>query len=55
MNAITSITNEATGDITKFTIIHHDYFNYRRLILAVLVFALPAWALRKIFWEEDSN
>jgi hypothetical protein len=55
MNTTSIITNEATGDITRFTILHPDYFNYRRLILAILVTALLAWALRKIFWEEDSN
>ncbi len=55
MNTTTIITNETTGDITRFTTLHHDYFNYLRLILAVLVFALLAWALRKIFWAEDSN
>ena len=55
MNTPTTITNEGTGDITRLTIVHHDYFNYRWLFLAILAAALLAWALRKIFWEKDSN
>jgi hypothetical protein len=55
MNTSTTITNEATGAITRVTIVNHDHFNFYRLALAVLAFALVAWALRKIFWDTDSN
>jgi len=52
----TTITNAANGDITRITVIHHDYFfEYRWMILAILASALVAWALRKIFWSKDSN
>jgi hypothetical protein len=54
MNTTTSI-DETNGVINTVTTIHHDYFNYRWLILAVVAFGLLAWALRKIFWEKDSN
>jgi hypothetical protein len=55
MNTTTTITNNASGEITRITIIHHDYFNYRWLILAILASAFLAWVLRKIFWGKDSN
>ncbi|HXD00244.1 MAG TPA: hypothetical protein VN048_12960 [Verrucomicrobiae bacterium] len=51
----TTITDETNGVITRVTTIHHDYFNYHWLILGVVAFGLLAWALRKIFWEKDSN
>jgi hypothetical protein len=51
----TVITDETNGVITRVTVLHHDYFNYRWLILAMLVAALLAWGLRKIFWQKDSN
>jgi hypothetical protein len=51
----TVTTEETNGVITRVTVEHHDYFNYRWLIVAVLVAALLAWALRKLFWEKDSN
>ncbi len=54
MNA-TTITNEAGGVIVKTTTVSRDYWNYPWLIVAVLVFALLAWGLRKIFWSKDSD
>jgi hypothetical protein len=49
----TTITNN--GVITRITVTRHDYRNYSWGILAVLVFALLAGVLRKIFWRPDSN
>jgi hypothetical protein len=51
----TTITNEATGTITTTTIIHHGYFNYLWLIMAILVAAVLAWTLRKLFWGKNSD
>jgi len=50
----TNIT-ETNGVITRVTIIQHDQFNYRWLALGIIAFALLAWVLRKVFWNEDSN
>jgi hypothetical protein len=51
----TTITDETNGVITRVTVIHQDYFNYRWLTVAILVAALLAWGLRKVFWAKDSN
>jgi hypothetical protein len=51
----TTITNEPGGVILKTTTFSHDNWNYPWLIAAVLVFALLAWGLRKIFWNKDSD
>jgi hypothetical protein len=49
------IIDETNGVITRVTVVHHDYFNYRSLLVAMFLAALLAWALRKAFWEKDSN
>jgi hypothetical protein len=52
----TTTTFDATnGVITRLTVFHNDFFNYRWLLVALAAFALIAWALRKIFWVRDSN
>jgi cytochrome oxidase assembly protein ShyY1 len=53
----TTITNEANGVITSVTAMHHHYFHYSALtaVIVIIVFALVTWALRKLFWNKDSN
>jgi hypothetical protein len=55
MNTTTTITNETNGVITRITVINAGHFNYHWLILAMVASGLLAWALRKVFWGEDSN
>jgi hypothetical protein len=51
----TVTTEETNGVITRITVIHHDFFNYRWLLVALVATAFLAWGLRKMFWQKDSN
>jgi len=55
MNSTTTVIATNGGVITTLTVVHHEFRNYCWTALAVLVFALFAWLLRKIFWQPDSN
>jgi hypothetical protein len=50
-----SITNAATGAITRITVIHHAHFRVGLFLLALLAFALITIGLRMLFWTKDSN
>jgi hypothetical protein len=54
MNSTTTF-DTTNGVITRVTVFHNDYFNYRWLLLALAATALVTWALRKAFWVRDSN
>jgi hypothetical protein len=54
MNTTTTL-DVTNGVITRMTVFHNHYFNYRWLLVALVAFALLAWALRKMFWVKDSN
>jgi hypothetical protein len=53
--AIISITNPATGAITRITVIHHVHFHWGLFLLAIVATALIVAGLRMLFWTKDSN
>jgi len=55
MSMTTTTITTNNGIITRVTIIHHDYRSYYWGLAAIVGFALFAWVLRKIFWQQDSN